>query len=307
MPRLMSRRRAAHAFTLIELLVVIAIIAILAAILFPVFQKVRENARKAACQSNLKQLGIALIQYSGDYDEQYMSPYYYGSTNANGNSPLEPYIKNHSNGGTATSTVWACPDLQGYSGTAAGYYYARSYSMNVFLRSPGKNYNGTYTINDPDACYTTPAQYLTVKYKGSTGKSNEYYLSGTNNSVNLAAIAEPANTDMLFESLPEDSSSTPAYFYGSTAPNGDYMNVKGFWDTLAHEQAFWYSAQSPDKAYHGTRNNYLFCDGHVKALEVQRMNYDLTAVQNTPDNIWTVKEGRGGAPLPSNAGTACHT
>lgn len=58
-------------FTLIELLVVIAIIAILAAILFPVFARARENARRASCQSNLKQLGLSVMQYTQDYDEKY--------------------------------------------------------------------------------------------------------------------------------------------------------------------------------------------------------------------------------------------
>ncbi|HEX8464634.1 MAG TPA: DUF1559 domain-containing protein [Abditibacterium sp.] len=65
-----------RAFTLIELLVVIAIIAILAAILFPVFGRARENGRRASCQSNLKQIGLGLIQYSQDYDETLVADWY---------------------------------------------------------------------------------------------------------------------------------------------------------------------------------------------------------------------------------------
>ena len=63
-----ARKNVTKAFTLIDLLVVIAIIAILAAILFPVFARARENARRSSCQSNLKQIGLGLMQYVQDYD-----------------------------------------------------------------------------------------------------------------------------------------------------------------------------------------------------------------------------------------------
>lgn len=70
------RRTVNKGFTLIELLVVIAIIAILAAILFPVFARARENARRASCQSNLKQIGLGVLQYIQDYDEKYPAARY---------------------------------------------------------------------------------------------------------------------------------------------------------------------------------------------------------------------------------------
>src|SRR5687767_3253830 len=70
MPSTPKHRVAKQGFTLIELLVVIAIIAILAAILFPAFARARENARRASCQSNLKQIGLGVMQYTQDYDER---------------------------------------------------------------------------------------------------------------------------------------------------------------------------------------------------------------------------------------------
>jgi prepilin-type N-terminal cleavage/methylation domain-containing protein/prepilin-type processing-associated H-X9-DG protein len=84
-------------FTLIELLVVIAIIAILAAILFPVFARARENARRSSCQSNLKQIGLSFIQYTQDYDEKYPAALQWGGAegpNSRGwMSIIQPYLK----------------------------------------------------------------------------------------------------------------------------------------------------------------------------------------------------------------------
>jgi prepilin-type N-terminal cleavage/methylation domain-containing protein len=92
------------AFTLIELLVVIAIIAILAAILFPVFAQAREKARQTSCLSNLKQVSLALMMYTQDYDEmvvQRTSLSYYQNWGVSWRSLIYPYVKN--------AGVFACP------------------------------------------------------------------------------------------------------------------------------------------------------------------------------------------------------
>lgn len=113
-----AKRVARSGFTLIELLVVIAIISILASILFPVFARARENARRSSCLSNLKQLGLAMMQYTQDYDER-LTPAY--NTGANIVLPsgavswtalwyhmMYPYMKNIQimNCPSETSVIW---------------------------------------------------------------------------------------------------------------------------------------------------------------------------------------------------------
>jgi len=92
-------KKTRNAFTLIELLVVIAIIAILAAILFPVFAQARESARMTACLANMKQIGLALRMYAQDYDETYPNIYQgWGAPGGNEGwmwkNAVQPYIKN---------------------------------------------------------------------------------------------------------------------------------------------------------------------------------------------------------------------
>lgn len=135
-------------FTLIELLVVVAIVSLLTAILFPVFSRVREQARKSSCASNLKQIGLGWLQYSQDYDERVMprdsgtssgkTYYWWGSwvpatsTLKENEGMLQPYMKNHQ--------IQACPSFGNELRTAlrlTGYAYNNEY-LHTFGKIPVK-------------------------------------------------------------------------------------------------------------------------------------------------------------------------
>ncbi|BCM91321.1 hypothetical protein IAD21_03191 [Abditibacteriota bacterium] len=137
-------------FTLIELLVVIAIIAILAAILFPVFARARENARRSTCQSNMKQIGLGFIQYAQDYDSTYPLAWASGvptDINAGGQKywpyALQPYLK--------SNQIFKCP-----SDSVA--QMASSYLIN------------SYIGNRNDASIDSPS-LLVMAMEGSQGGS----------------------------------------------------------------------------------------------------------------------------------------
>lgn len=122
-----QNRKIRAAFTLIELLVVVAIIAILAAILFPVFARARENARRASCISNLKQIGLGTMQYVQDYDDVYPA-YYQPNPDRKWPQVLDPYIK--------STQIFTCPSRSEFPYTGT---YATAgnigYGMNIWMDS----------------------------------------------------------------------------------------------------------------------------------------------------------------------------
>jgi len=199
-------------FTLIELLVVIAIIAILAAILFPVFAQARDKARQTSCLSNEKQLALAVLMYVQDYDEK-MVPAMNCYTSAGvgdmtnqapwcGNDThswvesITPYIKQVWHG---NATIWLCPsletdqvtDIQGNgTGWPTGYLqYFVNYGMNKDYLQP-----------DADC-----SDANTMQYPGTSNASQPY-----GQPVGLAAIQAPSNTVLFAETKPAGVVSGPA-------------------------------------------------------------------------------------------------
>ncbi len=241
MNSLQPRHRSRSGFTLIELLVVIAIIAILAAILFPVFQKVRENARRAACLSNEKQLGLAFTQYTQDYDENLPTGGLY-SNNYNGSGwagPLFPFLK--------STGVFTCPDNVLPSSPPKPNLI--SYAYNQALVRTIANTNLVPALST----FNTPAHtVLLYEVRGATwDQATDSPLPGTDYS--------PAG-EGINGTLPASLYDT-GYFHGETS--GSFAN------------------NYQPTGRHGDFSNYLFEDGHVKSLRGSSVSVGFQAPTST--------------------------
>ena len=191
--------RVRNGFSLIELLVVIAIIAILAGILFPVFASAKASARKATCQSNLRQIYAAFQMYTQDWDGSLPCPggqpgdLTYWAQETKG---LDMYLRCQRLGG---KSVFCCPS---YSGKWETRWSPRTYSMNSFLREPAD-----------------------IPFPASNA-----YLDG----ITVTSIMAPADTILLFEGIPGDETNFngTGYVYRCgnwTCVRGYYPSPKPHW------------------------------------------------------------------------------
>jgi prepilin-type N-terminal cleavage/methylation domain-containing protein len=170
-----ARVSIANAFTLIELLVAVAIIAILAAILFPVFAQAREKARQTACASNMRQMGLAVQMYLQDYDERFPlaatapTP----TTFLNWHHLVDPYVKN--------KQIWVCPSANLPTRNIFGDLVCH-YGYNAYYLNEGVVTANIFTLNNAPgvalAAVSVPTQcVLLVDTRGIDGKQPDNHLS----------------------------------------------------------------------------------------------------------------------------------
>jgi prepilin-type N-terminal cleavage/methylation domain-containing protein/prepilin-type processing-associated H-X9-DG protein len=266
--------KSRNAFTLIEILVVIAIIAIIAAILFPVFARARENARRAACQSNLKQIGLAFQQYIQDNDGRY--PQAQNSViSVSGGSitrsyptsdpdylwplKLEPYTKNRQ--------VFNCPDVR--VGTNTYHDYNGGAHNITFGWSAGDPASSAARVSyGYNAYYLGGGQWsggLECQAVVSPNASNFY----TNGQGALeSSLASVASTVLLMDNNVQNYGSNKNLQYIATIDL--YGDAGGdLWQTASGGQDVY---DNFDPRHFGGLN-VLFTDGHVKWMKKETLLY----------------------------------
>ncbi|GAB4462460.1 MAG: hypothetical protein OHK0029_29360 [Armatimonadaceae bacterium] len=244
-----SSLRGSKAFTLIELLVVIAIIAILAAILFPVFAQAREKARQTTCLSNGKQIGLAVNMYFQDYDELYPvnNQSYFPQNQGDTISAflvswmlhLEPYMKN--------TQVYECPSRISQVTTPMVY--------------------GNRTINLPQRGLGANEWIV-----GRVGWTDHVQNNVGLQPLSAASVQRPAETPIVADSL---------FLIWNTPRRVAAANFPGTpWWTFPNDTA---SATNPANARHAGGSNVVYCDGHAKWRHQNSMSL---APQSFGPNWW---------------------